>query len=130
MANQIDDILTLLALTILADKKVVNQEVDSFLQIAPQITNGLGAKKPMSQPNLLAWLYTHQARIKKMFSSPNFDQILIGLFTRTQSIPNKQAVLNKMNEISTADDEFHVSEKALIVLAARHWNLETPRFAA
>lgn len=130
MANEIDDILTLLALTILADKKVVEQEIDTFLRIAPEITKGLGLKKPMSQSKLMAWLYTNQAQIKPMLASPEFAKILIGLFTRTQNIPNKQAILNKMTEIAAADNEVHVSEKALIVLAAHHWNVSVPRFVA
>ena len=130
MRTQIDDILTLLALTIIADKKVIDQEVDTFLQIPPQITNDLGLDNSISQSKLLAWIYANQARVKTMLSSPEFDDILIGIFKRTQAVPNKQAILNKMTKIAAADNEIHVSEQALIILAARYWCLPIPNFAA
>ena len=38
---------------------------------------------------------------------------------------DKQSILDVMKDIAKADGNFHVSEKALVVLTQHHWGIDT-----
>jgi len=53
-----------------------------------------------------------------------FESWLHPILDNLLESPHQPAILNKMIEISKSVGELHISEKALIVLTARRWNLK------
>lgn len=121
--DELEDLLTLLAMMIVADKKVLSEEIEVFMGTACSLEKELGLVPSLTTAKLLAWFHVNADKLRSLLSKAEFERELNSLFARLSSIPNKQPILDRMLEISAADDEFHVSEEALMVLAARYWNI-------
>jgi uncharacterized tellurite resistance protein B-like protein len=59
-----------------------------------------------------------------MLKTPDFEPWFNKRLSQLDGIYDKQALMTMMSDIANADSEFHISEQALLVLTARHWNLE------
>lgn len=129
ISSVIDDLLTLLALTILADKRVFSQEVEAFLEAARTLQADLDMEANLTNASLLAWFENNRDSLKLTLTHPEFENRVNALFMRVSILPNKQPILERMLSIAASDDEIHVSEQALIILAAKHWNVETPKWS-
>ena len=78
----------------------------------------------MSPAKLLSWFDTHRTELKAELEQRNtFDNWIDKILDDLSDHPEKPAILNRMIKISKSDGEVHVSEKALIVITARHWNI-------
>ena len=126
--KMMNDILTLLALEVIADKRVLTDEVDTFVDTARHLQEIMNIDPVLSDETLFAWLESNYQNLQNIVSGSDFDRKLQDLFSRLEALPNKAAVLKGMARISIADGEVHVSEQALIILAARHWGINVPAF--
>ncbi|WP_026942822.1 TerB family tellurite resistance protein [Hellea balneolensis] len=124
VSRKTDDILSLLVATILADKRVYAREIDTFLKAAKKLAQLPDAPVNLSEAKLLLWYETNSDSIKDKLSSSKFEPWLDGCLSRLRNLKGKRYITDIMTEIANADDEFHVSEKALLVLTAKHWNMD------
>ena len=106
--------------TILADKRVFAREIETFMKGAKRLQEMKTLDDNISEAKLLAWFENHSGEIRETLSSPNFEQWIYGIFHRLKNIDDKQLILDIMTDISKADDDFHISEKALIALTQQH----------
>lgn len=121
--NNIDDILNLLAATIFADKRVVPSEVNVFAKEAAK----LDVLPNLSEAKLLAWYEANKDIIRAKMSTPYFKDWFYDLLDKTSDVTDKKPLLSVMRKISNADNQIHVSERALFTLAARHWGVGSTR---
>ncbi len=130
ITDELNDLLTLLAMTVIADKKVFAKEIEVFLEAACTVESDLGRKPTLSRAKLLIWFHENCNGLRSMLGNNEFENVLNSLFLRLRVLPNKKPILDRMLAIAAADDEVHVSEKALMVLAARHWGVRLSAWAA
>ena len=122
--NSIDSILKLLALTVFADQRVFTDEIDTFINSARNLEAFETSETDISPAKLLAWFETHRSELKdKLENLSTFETWVNNILDELSDHPEKPAILNRMIKISKADGELHISEKALIVLTARRWNI-------
>lgn len=119
------DILTVLAVGIFADKKVFASEIQVFTRSVSRVelTN---LEIPMiSGAQALMWFELNKDNIREKFDGPraDFDNWLIPILERVAEHADTMALLKLLNQISLADDELHISEKALMVLVKKIWGL-------
>lgn len=120
----IDNVLTILALTVFADKRVFANEIDSFINSARNLEALSNSEIDVSPAKLLVWFEAHKEGIKaRMNQGAAFEHWLNPILDSLTGHPDKHAILNRMIKISKADGEIHVSEKALMVLAANRWKI-------
>ena len=124
ISEELDDLLSLLAMMIFADKKVVRSEVETFMSAANHLQVLRDIDPRISEPRLLAWFNTNKASLIKILNSNGFEAWLKSVLDSVSSLKDKTAILNVMNQISLADGEVHVSEKALMVFSARYWGID------
>ncbi len=117
-----NDIFTLLALTVFADKRVFSEEVETFVRVAKNLQPELGIEPKLSEPRLLLWFENNRDTINAFLHAPNFESQLKALLGRLAVLPDKRPILKAMVVIAKADKDLHVSEKALIALARRAWS--------
>lgn len=121
----IDNILTLLAITVCADKRIFADEIDSFIESAQDLEIFSEGDENITPAKLLLWFETRRDELKaRLANIAVFENWLNPILDNLLDSPHKPAILNKMIKISKSDGELHVSEKALIVLAAKRWNLK------
>lgn len=123
ISDELHDVLSLLAATIFADKRVFATEIESFMKMAGKIQRLRGGDERLSEAKLLSWFDSNVDIIRGKLLSPAFESWFYETLERLDSLADKQALINIMLDIAKADDEFHISEKALIILTAQHWNL-------
>ncbi len=138
-----DNVLSLMAAIIFADKHVYDSEITAFIDSAGQldfdhdfdpcqlsITPDLSIKAPSpensqaSSPSFLAdWYETNKTQIREKLSTPFYKDWFYNLLDQLSDLPNKEKIISVMRDISLADGKVHISERALITLAERHWDM-------
>jgi hypothetical protein len=121
--NELKDILSLIAATVFADKHVYASEIDEFMKSTSKLDVVQSLEPKMSEAKLLAWYEMNKDDIRGNLSTPYFKDWFYGILDRLKDIPNKDSIIETMHRISRADGSIHVSERALITLAERHWRL-------
>lgn len=124
LSSHADDILTVLALTVFADKQVKQAEIDSFVQAANRLQLLRDIEPRMSEARLLAWFHNNKVKIISKMNSTDFELWYKSCLDRIQNVKDKNALLSIMGQISIADAEVHVNETALIIITARHWGIK------
>lgn len=120
----INNILTVLALTVFADKRVFANEIDSFITSAKSLESLQSHGLEISPAKLLSWFEAHREGLKKrMTHAATFESWLNPILDDLANHPDRHAMFNRMINISKSDGEIHVSEKALMILAAKRWNI-------
>ena len=128
ISDELHDLLSLLAATIFADKRVFATEIETFLKMAEMIRKIRKTDEALSEAKLLSWFDANVDSIRNKLQTPDFEPWFYGCLDRLSGLSDKQAVIDIMLKIAIADDEFHISEQALIVLIANYWNLKLPAF--
>ena len=116
-------ILSLIAAAIFADKRVYATEIDAFLKSAQNLKALRRLVPNLSEAKLLSWYELNKEDIRGKLSTPYFKDWFYELLNALSNLPDKSSILGAMASVSEADGEIHVSERALIVLAERHWGL-------
>ena len=122
--DNINSILKLLALAVFADKRVFADEIDTFINSAKNLEAFETSETDISPAQLLTWFESHRGELKDRLENLSTFEIWVNdILDNLSDHPEKHAILNRMIKIAKADRELHVSEKALIVLTARRWNI-------
>lgn len=116
-----DDVLQLLGLAVLADKRILSHEITAFANAAIDIEAKLGMVTTFTRTNVFSWFEQNQKRLKSMLSHENFAPELHSLLERLSVTPTKSVLFDALIKISKSDGEFHISEHALIVLISQYW---------
>lgn len=127
MQTELHTILSLIAATIFADKRVHASEIETFIKATSKLRIIKKLDPKMTQARLLDWFEANKDDIRDNITTPYFKDWLYKILDRLAETPDKDAILNVMHRISIADDQIHVSERALITLTARHWGLLSGR---
>jgi len=119
-----NNILSLIAATIFADKRVFASEIEAFVKAARNLRPLRRSKNAPSEADILLWYETNKPDIQGKISTPYFKDWYYDLLEKLSDIPEKNSILEVMQEVSRADGSVHVSERALMMLAKRHWGLD------
>lgn len=124
ISDDLHDLLNLLAAMIFADKRVFAREIETFLKMAETIRQLSPRDEAISEAKLLSWFDSNADFIREKLKTPGFESWFYECLDRLDNLYNKQALIDIMTQIARSDEEFHISEQALVVLTAKHWNLE------
>lgn len=116
MNQLIEDILTVLAATVLADKRIFAEEIEAFVESSKSICRELEMDPPLSEAKLLSWFEINRDKIKQKLRHNNFESWFEALLKRLNENSILSDLLEHMDFIAKSDGELHVSEKALQVL--------------
>ena len=118
-STDVNNILNLIAATIFADKHVYDSEIEAFVKTTSKLNLG----QDLSETQLSNWYEANKSNIRQKLASPFFKDWFYELLDQLSEIPDKASIINVMREVSKADGEVHISERALITLAERHWGM-------
>lgn len=120
--REIEAVLSLIAFTVFADKRVYSNEIQSFTSSANRLDRTGRSDIPLTEAKLLFWFETNRMQLQdKMRLGPaGLKRWLTLLMKEAKDFPDKSLILDLIHEISKADGELHISEKALSVLVAEN----------
>jgi len=121
--TELEDILTVLAIGVYADKRIFASEIQAFTRSVSGVELSKRENSKVSGAQALMWFETHKDDIRAKFDGPRpeFDAWIIPILHRVSEHGNIDELIGLLDTISLADDEFHISEKAFIVLAKKAW---------
>lgn len=122
-SQQDDSVLTLLATTIFADKRVFAKEIEMFLSAAQSLPVGTERSAPVSQSTLLLWFEANRDELSSMHERDDFQSWITAILDDLADYPHHRDLLSAMHDVARADGQVHISETALAALCARHWGL-------
>ena len=125
-----DALLSLLAMTVLADKRVYAVEIDSFVKTALSLKFQINFNDALSEPKLLMWFELNRDTLRAKIKTPAFEKWFKDCLETLSPIKGKTQILEAMNQIAQADQDFHFGEIALITLTANHWNIALPELSS
>lgn len=111
-------------MTTLSDKKLYAAEIDSFVKTVQALETQNCFTEPLSEAKLLMWFELNKEQLLYLIKAPDFGKWHEVCLIALENVENKSQILQAMIEIAISDDEFHYSEKAIIMLTARHWNID------
>jgi len=123
MSNDLDNVLSLIAATIFADKRIYASEIEAFVEITRKLKLIQRLDPKLTEVQLMAWYEDHKVDIQSQLSTPYFKDWFYDLLDKLATVPGKETVLDVMFKIAQADGEVHVSERALVTLTERYWGL-------
>jgi len=125
LQSEMNDIMTVLAVGIFADKKIHSSEIKVFIKSVSSIKLSHQNIPKISEAKALTWFEMNKDLVREKFEGPRpeFDKWLIPILERVGEHADKDAFRRLLNEIFMADNEVHISEAALMVLVERVWGL-------
>ena len=123
MSPEQNDILSLIAASIFADKRVYASEIEAFVKASRKLKPLRAAQPKLSEAGLLQWYEANKDEIRQKVITPYFKDWFYDLLSRLNHIEDKQSILDAMQKVSMADGSVHVSERALMALAKRYWGM-------
>ena len=124
-SKDLHNILCLIAACIFADKHIYDSEIEAFVTSTLKLKIAKRLEPKLSKTRLLAWYEENKQTIRQRLETPYFKDWFYDLLNQLAKVPDKDSILNVMRDIARADGEVHISERALITLAERHWGIGT-----
>jgi len=121
-----DALLSLLAMTALADKRLYASEIDCFVKAGMRLQNDQAIEDELTEPKLLMWFELNRDKLKAQMRTPGFQSWFVDCVENLVSVKGKPKILEAMSQISRADYDLHFGEIALIKLTANIWNVPVP----
>jgi len=121
----IQNILNIIALSILADKKVRRAEIDGFASAAKNVPSLQNATSPrLSDVWLEGWYNANKIKLIQTMQSQSFSNWFRKSLDQVTDIDDQSAILKAMEFVAISDYDFHDDERNLIKYTAQHWNIE------
>ena len=123
--TELEDILTVLAVGVYADKRIFASEIQAFTRSVSSVALSRRENSTVTGAQALLWFEMNKDEIRDKFDGPRpeFDAWIIPILERVSEHGNIDELIGILDIISVADDEFHISEKAFIVLVQKIWGL-------
>jgi len=115
------DLLCLFATMIVADKKIYAVEIEAFADCVIDFFAKTDLGEAPSQAQLLDWFETNRDDVRSKVKQDGFETWFDKLMHEVSEVYSIRAVIEAMQKIARADNEVHISEKALLVLVDRYW---------
>jgi len=121
--REVEAVLSVIALSIFADKRVLSTEIAAFVKSADIIKANVHSDLPLSEAKLLLWfeMNREQIRAKMELDAIEFKAWFEAIFNEFPRLPDKTFISEIVESIARADGELHVSEKALYVMLERNF---------
>jgi len=117
-------IMSLLALTMFADKQVLAKEIKAFSNAVIRLSRSEVLHSGYTETRAILWYESHKGDLKDSLKPEVFQIRISELLDSLKGFTRKQDLLTEMIQIANSDQDEHVSEKALTVIIARQWGLE------
>lgn len=118
-----DSLLQLLGLIIVADKKTLEVEVDTFLDAVEELRDVIDPTISLTRNMARDWFILNREKLEDIIDSLAYDKAICKALAPIESIPHKREVILKMLSIAISDNDFADVEKGLIKKTILYWNI-------
>lgn len=119
-----EKLMRLLSQVILADGHMHESEIEALIEGAHALGLKDASGSPLTPENIREWFEGYLQELNKTWSTEPKDVTLTLLILSLSEWPNKKAVVEVLEKISLADDNFHIAEKTLISIVKAYWQYD------
>lgn len=116
-------VLNLLGLMIVADGKVLKEEVDTFLDVVMELRCVIDPTVSLTRHMALDWFNLNKADLVAIIDSLAYDSAIINILEDIRSMPHKLDVITGMVKIAISDGDYARIEQGLIKKTILYWNV-------
>lgn len=116
--------LRLLSQVILADGHIYKTEMDALIKGVQDLGLLDEAGNALTPHDITKWFNGYLETLNITWSKTPKDVELTRLILTLAEWPNKQSVVDTLEKISLADNEFHAKEKTLISIVRTYWQYD------
>lgn len=114
-------VYSLLCTVILADSRILNVEMETFVKVATGIQVALNERSIDSPDSLQTWFDENIIRISSFLLRKGWEAPIAKHLSSLHHIGYKWHVIQAMKSIAVSDNEFHPSEIDIIKFAIAFW---------
>ena len=116
-------ILKLLGLIIVADGRVVKEEVDTYLDVVMELRCVIDPTIVMTRRMARDWFYWNKKELEAVIDGLAYDTELLAILKEIKALPQKLDVITGMVRIAVSDNDYHIVERGLIKKTILYWNI-------
>ncbi len=116
-------ILKLLGLIIVADGKVVKEELDAYLDVVVELKYLVDPTVNLTRHMAKDIFILNRSEYSQIIDSLAYDTALIEILSHIRQFPHKLDVISGMVRIAIADGDYSNIEKGLIKKTILYWNI-------
>ena len=120
------DVLTLFCMTILADEKVYQEEIEAFQQAGLELKARLSPKIMLTRHMMLDWFKLYREDIFEIMQGPRRSVIIKNCLDNLQDVPERDEIARSLITIANSDGHKHRKEIDIISRAHQAWGLTLP----
>jgi len=118
-------VLKLLGLMIVADKRVLKVEVDTFLDVVMELRVVMDPSVTLTRHMARDWFVLNRPDLESVIESLAYDTFICETLAPIKSIPHKLDIISGMVRIAISDDDYVQIERGLIKKTCLYWNIGT-----
>lgn len=119
----------LLGLVVIADKKIVPEEVEAYISAIKELGVIIDPKIVLTERMLKDWLLLNKASLISDIESLEYDRVLLDIIHKIKFLPYKLDVLTAMVNIAIADDNYSDMKQMFIKKTILYWNVDAEALA-
>lgn len=116
-------VLKLLGLIIVADKKVLKEEVDTFLDVVCELRAVIDPTVILTRHMARDWFMLNRSELEEVIENLAYDTEICETLATIKSMPHKLDVISGMVRIAISDGDYADVEKGLIKKTILYWNI-------
>lgn len=116
-------VLQLLGLIIVADKRVLKEEVDTYLDVVSELRVTIDPTISLTRHMALDWFTLNKSDLQDVIENLAYDTVLLETLSAIKSMPHKLDVISAMVRIAVSDGEYSNVERGLIKKTILYWNI-------
>ena len=116
-------ILKLLGLIIVADGRVLKEEVDTYLDVVAELRCVIDPSIVLTRRMARDWFYLNKKDLEDVINSLAYDTELLATLKEIKSLPHKLDIITGMVRIAVSDNDYHKIERSLIKKTILYWNI-------
>ena len=120
------DVLTLFCMTILADEKVYQEEVEAFIEAGLALKARLSPKIMLTRHMMVDWFKLYREDLGEIMKGPERSVVIQNCLDNLQDVPERSEIATSLIEIARSDGYKHRNEINIIHLAHNAWGLTLP----
>jgi len=122
--ENLDKILRLLSIVILADKRVYKEEVDTMCSQLLKLYVDICPGVLLTDSMVREWFQSNRASIHSAINGPYRIEFISDTLISLNRFPHRKKLFEVLLSISYSDGEYHKDERSVIFMAQKHWKLD------
>ena len=121
-------VLKLLGLVIVANKRVLQEDVDTYLDVVTELHTIIDPTIYLTRHMARDWLMLNKSELVENIDSLEYDSILCETLGPIKSMPHKLDVITGMVKIAVADGDYSGVKKLLVKKTILYWNVRSDTY--